>query len=122
MLMRTTSTISRRSPTADSTCSKAQLVSGRNLVAAGITFSHAPTSVGVSVDTGTGTVAGSYDGSAFLELATGLTIAAGQNGVGSNNDAYAVDNYSIEDTFVPEPGSLALPGLGGLMLARRRRG
>lgn len=31
-------------------------------------------------------------------------------------------SFSIQGTEVPEPGSLALLGLGGLMIARRRRG
>lgn len=40
--------------------------------------------------------------------------------IGTNlNNAGAVDNFAI--TAVPEPGSLALLGLGGLLIARRRR-
>lgn len=42
---------------------------------------------------------------------------AGANGDGGNRGTY-VDN--IEFTVVPEPGSLALLGLGGLLIARRR--
>lgn len=32
-----------------------------------------------------------------------------------------IDNLSINGTVIPEPGSLALLGLGGLMMVRRRR-
>lgn len=34
----------------------------------------------------------------------------------------AADNIRLDATVIPEPGSLALLGLGGLMIARRRRG
>jgi len=44
-----------------------------------------------------------------------------QNNAGSWNQA-AIDNVTLDFVAVPEPGSLALLGLGGLMIARRRRG
>jgi hypothetical protein len=50
------------------------------------------------------------------------TAADGIGGIafirGTGNGDYTVDDVS----FVPEPGSLALLGLGGLLIARRRRG
>lgn len=38
----------------------------------------------------------------------------------SGSEEFAVDNFSV--TGVPEPGSLALLALGGLLITRRRRG
>ena len=42
--------------------------------------------------------------------------------VDDSTDDYIIDNVSFDGTAVPEPGSLALLGLGGLLIARRRRG
>ena len=39
----------------------------------------------------------------------------------SSNGRHALDNLSFNQAAVPEPGSLALLGLGGLLIARRRR-
>jgi len=45
------------------------------------------------------------------------------NRTGVSSPFHAVDNVTVNGTVteVPEPGSLALLGLGGLMVARRRR-
>ena len=42
-------------------------------------------------------------------------------GFGTREDEGRYDNIVIDGTLVPEPGSLALLGLGGLLVARRRR-
>ena len=47
-------------------------------------------------------------------------FSAGLNGFGSNNDAWSIDNYSI-DAVVPEPGSLMLLGMGGALVYMRRK-
>ena len=49
---------------------------------------------------------------------TALSFQIGGGGLPGNRGTY-VDNISF--TLVPEPGSLALLGLGGLLIARRRR-
>jgi len=42
--------------------------------------------------------------------------------LGSGDEDFAVDNFVVEGDVIPEPTSLALLGLGGLLIARRRRG
>lgn len=49
-----------------------------------------------------------------------LRPSPGGTNAGANGTFHVYDNISV--TGVPEPGSLALLGLGGLMIARRRRG
>ncbi|MBC7835323.1 MAG: PEP-CTERM sorting domain-containing protein [Phycisphaerales bacterium] len=39
----------------------------------------------------------------------------------SPNGTNRIDNISIEGTLIPAPGAMALLGLGGLVIARRRR-
>lgn len=39
----------------------------------------------------------------------------------SSTGAFRIDNFRIEGTAIPTPGALALLGLGGLVIARRRR-
>jgi hypothetical protein len=39
----------------------------------------------------------------------------------NNPKGFTVDNIVVSDDVVPEPGSLALLGLGGLMMIKRRR-
>ena len=90
-----------------------------NLGSAVNTFSHAATSVVVSIDTAAGDVSINYGGGGDIALATGQTLAAGLNGVGSNNDAFAIDNYSIDQ--IPEPTSLTLLSIASLLAFRRRR-
>lgn len=57
----------------------------------------------------------------FVATGTTTTLTLSDNlGAGSTTDSdLLVDNISV--TAVPEPGSMALLGLGGLLLARRRR-
>lgn len=60
---------------------------------------------------------------------TGITLSAGQTytmvvkarGTGYGHHK-ALDAIELNGNLVPEPGSLALIGLGGLLIARRRRG
>ena len=60
----------------------------------------------------------------FTEIATGeldaLSSTFGSVGLGGGNVAAGISSFQL--TQVPEPGSLALLGLGGLLIARRRRG
>ena len=60
-----------------------------------------------------------YDGSAF----TDTTLIRFRNGGGAGADLRIfLDNIEVTSTAgVPEPGSLALMGLGGLMMIKRRR-
>lgn len=66
-----------------------------------ITFNHDPVDVLVTIDTLGGEVSASYDGGEEMVLATELTLAAGMNGVGSNNDAFAIDDFTV--TRIPDP-------------------
>ncbi|MBX2851051.1 MAG: PEP-CTERM sorting domain-containing protein [Phycisphaeraceae bacterium] len=60
-----------------------------------------------------------YDFSADPQ--TAFTVTAGDGGNGFGIDSISAD-FEFNFEPVPEPGSLALLGLGGLLIARRRRG
>lgn len=82
-------------------------------------FSHATVPVSLEVDTLGGTVTFNYDNGTDVSV-TGLTLQSGQVGVGSNNDAFAIDDFVV--TQIPEPGIPALLApLALLGLSRRRR-
>lgn len=42
--------------------------------------------------------------------------------VGGGRDNFAIDDLSVTATLIPEPASLALLGLGGVLMSARRRG
>lgn len=53
---------------------------------------------------------------------TEVWVRIGNGGLGGGSGYGPVDNFSIVQSGVPEPGSLALLGLGALAIVRRRRG
>ncbi|MEM9416225.1 MAG: PEP-CTERM sorting domain-containing protein [Planctomycetota bacterium] len=51
-----------------------------------------------------------------------LTFTGDDDSGGGSRDEFALDDIEVSGVLTPEPGSLALLGLSGLMVARRRRG
>lgn len=72
-----------------------------NLGGTGITFSHDPIAVLVSINTSAGDVSIDYGGTGLISLAAGATLTGGLNGVGGNNDAYAIDNFVVTQIAGP---------------------
>lgn len=69
------------------------------------------------------TLTGTQNGNVVMSV-TGFTFGdeAGYFAFGDlDSDGVTYDNIEITGTVVPEPGSLALLGLGGLMMITRRR-
>lgn len=79
-----------------------------------VTLSH-------NLDTGTSSLTVGANTVSGIAGAAGETMTAFalRQSDSSNNEGILVDNLVI--TYVPEPTSLALVGLGGLLIARRRR-
>ena len=73
-----------------------------------VTFSHDPTNVDVLVDTVAGDVSVNFGGAGLVSLATGQTLSPGLNGVGSNNDAFAIDDFSITSITPAAPTTLEI--------------
>jgi len=66
-------------------------------------------------------LAGTFSGLNNTSVTFTLSNAAGGNN-NTNTWGTWIDNVTLTGEVVPEPGSLALMGLGGLLIARRRRG
>ena len=65
----------------------------------------------------------SVDLTALADVTTTTTFRIEVGGVGNDGrHTNGIDNITLNATVIPEPGSLALLGLGGLLIARRRRG
>lgn len=79
-------------------------------------FASASQVVGDPWVAGTGVTSTATGAAIGQELIVGLGSAA----EGGDNDIW-FDNFTADASPVPEPGSLALIGLGGLALLRRRR-
>lgn len=97
-------------------------------------FLISPSAVAITDVTVADTVAGASQPLVTLDLVDTLLSEPGTYilrikggdfaGVGETGNHTGIDNLSINGTAapIPEPGSLALLGLGGLLIARRRRG
>jgi hypothetical protein len=71
-----------------------------------------------------GRIAGHFDRNTFFNTngaGSSLTKQTDSDGIELDNDQYAVQLVTWLAEPVPEPGSMSLLGLGGLMLVRRRR-
>jgi hypothetical protein len=94
----------------------------RSLIASGpISFSHNPTTLVVTHNAILGEVILSHGSSAPVTYSDPALVMAGTGlvGVGSNNDAFAIDNFVVDQ--IPEPGVAGLLGLSMLFLTRRRK-
>ncbi len=85
-----------------------------------VRFNHATTS------TITYTLAGSDLVTAGIQYVGWITDFAGYVNLNPNSTQVTIDNFSLTATPVPEPGSMALLGVGGLLMAsaglKRMRG
>ena len=94
----------------------------RNLIANGpISFRHDPTTLVVTHNAILGEVTLSHGSSPQVTYSDPALVMSGTGlvGVGSNNDAFAIDNFVVDQ--IPEPGMASLLGLSILFLGRRRK-
>jgi hypothetical protein len=94
----------------------------RSIVGNGsISFSHSPTSLLVEHNANLGEVTLTYGEAAPVTYTDPSLVMAGTGsvGVGSNNDAFAVDNFVV--TQIPEPSVAGFLGLSLFFLGLRRR-
>ena len=90
--------------------------SGTDFVA-GTGFSSSPNTVTLTGLTGLTNTSVTFTWTVYYGTINGDPPTGGNN---SNRHAF-LDDIKITGNVIPEPGSLALLGLGGLLIARRRR-
>jgi hypothetical protein len=74
----------------------------------------------LNIDSAAGTVDVTYNSITIATLDAGGPISSGMIGVGSNNDAFAIDNFQVQGdnvALIPEPASVAIWSLLWLGLA-----